>query len=97
MKKPAYIAVNNMRSSTSHGFGNTWDVYRCKDQAERNKILRRGLAVKDQALLMRDGKTRPVLSTMGIRAARPEEIRWAKRVAEQYNEDVTMIDAGGCY
>lgn len=66
-----YVAINDYRSSTSHGFVNTWRVVSYRSKAERNKVLRDGLLVKD--VWFSDGL--PVYSTMGIRAATRQEIK----------------------
>lgn len=67
----AYIAINSYRSSTDHGFGNTWRVFRC-EPAVRVALLSRGLAVTDQCRASDRG---PIFSTMGIRAATAAERR----------------------
>jgi hypothetical protein len=67
----AYIAINSYRSSTSHGFGNTWIIYRCEPSV-RAALLSKGLPVKDQCRASDRG---PVFSTMGIRAATAAERR----------------------
>lgn len=72
----AYIAVNSYRSETSHGFSNTWRIYRCEPSV-RNTILRRGLPAQD---VCRASDRGPVFSTMGIRAATAAERRKVRRI-----------------
>jgi hypothetical protein len=67
----AYIAINSYRSSTDHGFGDTWKIFRC-EPAVRAALLSKGLPVKDQCRASDRG---PVFSTMGIRAATAAERR----------------------
>jgi hypothetical protein len=59
-----FISINQYRSSTSHGFGNTWQTYRIS-AADRARMLSEGLPVRDVCTMDR----KPVCSTMGIRAA----------------------------
>lgn len=65
-----YIAINAYRSSTSNGFGNTWNVYSCSGRAEQLALLRDGLPVSDCWY----SDMTPVCSTMGIRLATRGEI-----------------------
>jgi hypothetical protein len=67
----AYIAINSYRTSTDHGFANTWTVYRCEPRV-RAALLSKGLAVSDQ---VRASDRGPVFSTMGIRPATAAERR----------------------
>ena len=70
----SYISINSYRSSTSHGFGNTWKTYRLSKEL-RKKMLKDGLPVRDCCGM--DGS--PVLSTVGIRSATRQEIRELKK------------------
>lgn len=79
----AWISINQYRSSTSDGFGNTWTIYQCTART-RNRILREGLPVSDQQYLIADGTRRTYYSTMGIRLATRQEIARAKRDAREY-------------
>jgi hypothetical protein len=72
-----YVAVNAYRSSTSPGFVNTWDIYRCHSASDQRHILREGLPVSDMVLLGNDGKQSPCYSARGIRLATRSERRWA--------------------
>jgi hypothetical protein len=76
--KQHYISINGYRSSTGHGFSNTWKCYRISAQ-DRKQLLDKGLAVRDEMTLGPNGERGPVLSTMGIRAATPSEIRLMKK------------------
>lgn len=68
-----YLAVNDYRTSTSNGFGNTWRVRWVPTKADRDRILRQGLPVKDQEYILDDGKRSPFFSTNGLRALTPAE------------------------
>lgn len=57
-----YIAINPYRSSTSHGFANKWDYFKCSKE-DRRLLLGHGMPVKDVSYS--DGS--PFYSTMGIR------------------------------
>ena len=70
----SYISINSYRSSTSHGFTNTWKTYRISKDL-RTEILHKGLSIADCTDM--DGS--PVLSPMGIRAATLSEIRDLKK------------------
>lgn len=62
-----YIAINNYRSSTSDGFGNTWACYECPTAAYQRQLLTRGLRVHDCEHISKDGRRSMVYSTRGIR------------------------------
>lgn len=81
----SYISINSYRSSTSHGFGNTWKPYRITREL-RGKMLGRGLPVRDCCGM--DGS--PIFSTMGIRAASAAEIRDLKK---EENSSGCIIEA----
>jgi hypothetical protein len=67
-----YLAINHYRSSTDHGFVNTWAVRSCT-RAEQIDALRDGLPVTD---IRFDGGTfAPFTSTNGVRLATRAEIR----------------------
>jgi len=72
-----YVAINHYRTSTSHGFANTWRVHRCESACERNRLLRDGLPVKDGSRCT---------TTMGIRLATAGERRRARQDLEVYGE-----------
>lgn len=86
--KTNWIAINQYRSSTSDGFGNTWAIYRCQPET-RKRLLAEGLPVADQCVLRSDGTRETSYSTMGIRAATAQEIRNAKRHGAEWWEDRT--------
>ena len=76
------VAVNAYRTSTSHGFTNTWGVFRCKDREHQKIVLRDGLPVRDAMRIDSDGRRSPVLSTMGVRPATNSERKRANRKPE---------------
>lgn len=77
MSRSYFVAVNAYRSSTDHGFANTWGVMRCESAKQQRHILNVGLPVGDQWWEDSDGKRHASISTMGIRAATRSEIREA--------------------
>jgi hypothetical protein len=81
----SYVAINSYRSSTSHGFGNTWDIRRCTP-ADRRKALRDGLPVGD--CWLSDGI--PIRSTMGVRPATAAERRRVRKSAAPYDPAVIL-------
>lgn len=85
--KRHFIAINSHRSSTDHGFANTWQVYECESHEQRASILADGLPVRDVETLDSNGCRGPVYSTKGIRAATPAELREVRRLRERYHED----------
>lgn len=40
-----FIAVNTYRSTTDHGFANTWAIYRCLSRYEQHRMLSIGMPV----------------------------------------------------
>lgn len=87
-KRRYFVAVNQYRSSTDHGFANTWRVYECLDAAHQRRILKHGLPVRDVCGI--DGT--PCYSTMGVRAATPAEIRAAKKAEETDRHAIPQCD-----
>ena len=77
-----YLAVNDYRTSTSDGFGNTWRMRWVATKQDQERILRQGLPVKDQEFVDSDGKRSPCLSTKGIRILTSSERRSVKRDPE---------------
>lgn len=74
-----YLAVNDYRSSTDHGFSNTWRIYECSAET-RARVLRSGLPVCDA----RHADGSPLLSRMGIRPATAQERQQYRRAIAQY-------------
>lgn len=79
-----FIAVNEYRTSDDIGFTNTWKIWECADRAQRRRILKDGLPVRDQCRIDHAGHCTPSYSTVGIRPATRAEIREAKRDERYY-------------
>jgi len=73
-----YIAINQYRSSTDDGFGNTWMLYLCTREEQR-KLLTDGLPVSD--VWYEDGTK--CWSTRGIRTLTKSERRQALRAIRE--------------
>lgn len=73
-----YIMVNDYRTSTSEGFGNTWRAWECDSIAHRNGILKEGLPVADYVLRNADGSEEYPISTAGLRVPTAAERKEAK-------------------
>jgi hypothetical protein len=82
----SYVAINSYRSETSHGFGNTWKIYRC-EPAVRSALLTKGLPARD---VCRASDRGPVFSTMGIRAATAAERREFAKIEADRPWEVEM-------
>ena len=86
-KTNRWIAVNNYRNSTSSGFSNTWQIYRCTAET-RKRLLLTGLPVNDQCY----GDGSPCLSTMGIRAVTNAERKTAAREDKLHPGYIKIIE-----
>jgi len=86
-----FLAVNGYRTSTSDGFGNTWQVMECDDKKHQKLVLSRGLSVRDCEGIDNDGNRTPVYSTNGIRVATATEIREAKK-QEEYGHPIQNVE-----
>ena len=86
-----FVAVNGYRTSTSSGFGNTWQVMECDDKKHQKLILSRGLSVRDCEGIGPNGERTPVYSTNGIRVATAAEIREAKK-QEEYGQPIQNVE-----
>lgn len=69
-----YIAINSYRSSTDHGFSNTWVVYHCTKE-DQMRLLREGMPTRDVCGLGPNGERSPINSTMGIELPSRKQIR----------------------
>ena len=74
-----YLMINGYRSSTGHGFSNTWIPHRCRSRKEQQQILQNGLPVTD--VCYSDGRS--LYSTMGIRIPTPTEYSRIHRSLER--------------
>lgn len=86
-----FLAINGYRTSTSDGFGNTWQVMECDDCKHQREVLTRGLVVRDCQSIFDDGSRGSTYSTNGIRVATAAEIREAKK-QEEYGNPVQNVE-----